>query len=224
MAGRLPAPAPTTVFEPPHPVTVFAASGAEVAVDDRGALSEPPATVQRRQQHAAGRRVGRTVAGRRALVGSGCREPGQPIPARRRERRRLAARARARPLVGGSEVRLAMGWQNPPIPWSEFERTLSGNRQAGCRRSAPTAATARPGRASATPFQPTAIEPAAGPRRAVRGAARALQLQLPRRREPARGAARGGRPARAARPRAHRPRRLLRGRADGRGGRDVTRR
>lgn len=43
--GRLPDPAPTTVFEPPRPVTVFAASGAEVAVDDRGALSEPPATV-----------------------------------------------------------------------------------------------------------------------------------------------------------------------------------
>jgi protein ImuB len=40
--GRLPDPAPSTVFEPPRPVTVFSASGDELAVDDRGALSAPP--------------------------------------------------------------------------------------------------------------------------------------------------------------------------------------
>lgn len=43
--GRLPDPAPSTVFEPPRPVTVFSASGDELAVDDRGALSAPPASI-----------------------------------------------------------------------------------------------------------------------------------------------------------------------------------
>lgn len=43
--GRLPDPAPATVFEPPRPVAVFSASGDELAVDDRGALSAPPANI-----------------------------------------------------------------------------------------------------------------------------------------------------------------------------------
>lgn len=40
--GRLPLPLPGTVFLPRHPVTVFGARGATVAVDDRGVLSAPP--------------------------------------------------------------------------------------------------------------------------------------------------------------------------------------
>ena len=43
--GRLPDPAPSTVFEPPRAVTVFSADGSEVSVDGRDILSGPPATV-----------------------------------------------------------------------------------------------------------------------------------------------------------------------------------
>lgn len=43
--GHLPAPAPSTVFEPPRPVTVFAASGDTLAVDGRGALNGTPASM-----------------------------------------------------------------------------------------------------------------------------------------------------------------------------------
>lgn len=41
--GRLPAPAPATVFAVPHPIHVLSAGGASVRVDERGALSAPPA-------------------------------------------------------------------------------------------------------------------------------------------------------------------------------------
>lgn len=41
----LPHPAPATVFEPPRPVSLFAESGAELSVDDRGFLSDSPALV-----------------------------------------------------------------------------------------------------------------------------------------------------------------------------------
>lgn len=43
--GHLPAPAPSTVFEPPRPVTVFSASGDTLAVDVRGALNGSPASM-----------------------------------------------------------------------------------------------------------------------------------------------------------------------------------
>lgn len=43
--GHLPAPAPSTVFEPPRPVTVFSASGDTLAVDDRGVLGGAPASM-----------------------------------------------------------------------------------------------------------------------------------------------------------------------------------
>lgn len=43
--GQLPAPAPSTVFEPPRPVTVFSASGDTLAVDDRGTLNGFPASM-----------------------------------------------------------------------------------------------------------------------------------------------------------------------------------
>lgn len=41
--GRLPPPAPSTVFPTPHPVHVLGASGEVIAVDERGVLSAPPA-------------------------------------------------------------------------------------------------------------------------------------------------------------------------------------
>ncbi len=41
--GRLPNPLPGTVFLPRHPVHVFSADSATVAVDERGAVSAPPA-------------------------------------------------------------------------------------------------------------------------------------------------------------------------------------
>ncbi len=43
--GQLPDPAPSTVFEPPRPVTVFSASGDLLAVDARGALNGSPASM-----------------------------------------------------------------------------------------------------------------------------------------------------------------------------------
>lgn len=43
--GQLPAPAPSTVFEPPRPVTVFSEAGDTLAVDDRGALNGSPASM-----------------------------------------------------------------------------------------------------------------------------------------------------------------------------------
>ncbi|MEO7006340.1 MAG: DNA polymerase Y family protein [Terrimesophilobacter sp.] len=41
--GRLPAPAPSTVFETPRPVHVLTADGTAVRVNERGTLSAPPA-------------------------------------------------------------------------------------------------------------------------------------------------------------------------------------
>ncbi|HRQ00980.1 MAG TPA: DNA polymerase Y family protein, partial [Terrimesophilobacter sp.] len=43
--GRLPPLSPTTVYRPPHPVTVFAGDGSEVGVDDRGILTAPPVSM-----------------------------------------------------------------------------------------------------------------------------------------------------------------------------------
>ena len=117
-----------------------------------------------------------------------------------------------------------MGWNNPSIPWSELERKLSDQRRPGRgRRSSPTAATAPRGRASGGPYRPPGASSAGRPDRALRRAARALDVQLPRRRLVARGARRGGAAARPARARDHRPRRLLRHRAVRRGGRELAR-
>ncbi len=71
--------------------------------------------------------------------------------------------------------------------------------------------------AEARAVRPVADRHRRRPGRAVRRTARALGLQLPRRRQSARAPVRRSRPAPAARPRAHRPRRLLRGSPDGRG-------
>lgn len=87
------------------------------------------------------------------------------------------------------------------------------HRRAG--RRAPLLAQAAEVRAAAHPG-------GAGDRaRRVRGAARAQQLQLPRRGELARGAAGGGDSPAPARPRPHRSRRALRRRPSGRGRRGV---
>ena len=93
-----------------------------------------------------------------------------------------------------------MGWNNPQMHWKELERRLSGlpgadDAPVSRRKHAAT---------EARPIQ----RPGDG--HALRRAALPQPLQLPRRRELAGGARRGGRPARAARPRGHRPRRLLR--------------
>ena len=105
-----------------------------------------------------------------------------------------------------------MGWRNPPVTWSELEGRLSDQWATPLDQShwpVPTGATARPGPASGTRTRPSALE-----RRraadALRRAALPLQLQLPRRRLPPRGAGRGGGPARPRGPGPHRPRRLLR--------------
>ena len=87
-------------------------------------------------------------------------------------------------------------------------RTLPRQARSPAARR-PTAATARPGRASATATPHRCCdEPAVA--RALRRAALPLQLQLPRRREPARGARRAGEAARAGGDGAHRPRRHVR--------------
>ena len=92
--------------------------------------------------------------------------------------------------------------------------------RARCRAARrPTAATARPGRASATATSRRRSPAEPAERGALRRAALPLQLQLPRRRLPPRGAGRGGRPARARRAGPHRPRRLLRRGPLRRGGR-----
>ncbi len=111
-----------------------------------------------------------------------------------------------------------MGWNNPAIPWSEFERALSDASRPG--RAAGGRGRRRLPRLVAQAPRLRAPGGAARSRRrdrAVRGAARPLQLQLPRRREPARAPHRGGGAARPARPRGHRPRRPLRHRAHGGG-------
>lgn len=43
--GQLPPLAPTTIYTPPHPVTVFSDTGVEVLVDARGTLSAHPTTL-----------------------------------------------------------------------------------------------------------------------------------------------------------------------------------
>ena len=107
-----------------------------------------------------------------------------------------------------------MAFNNPNVPWSEVERIASGRRARSRRRQRcprVVAQTRRLRRRARRPAEP----PGPGRRRRpaprpLRRAARALQLQLPRRRLPPRDARRGGRPARAGRARADRPRRHVR--------------
>jgi error-prone DNA polymerase len=55
-----------------------------------------------------------------------------------------------------------MGWHNPPIPWAEFERRLSGRLPAPAPASPPAAAppTAGPGSPAVRPARPTRRRPA----------------------------------------------------------------
>ena len=107
-----------------------------------------------------------------------------------------------------------VGWRNPPIPWSELERRLSGRspRPVG-DEGLPEGANG--GDSPAWSRKRPAYEPPAGLLAAagagpVRRAALPLELLVPRRRVAPRRAGRGGGPARSGGPGGHRPRRLLR--------------
>ena len=82
-----------------------------------------------------------------------------------------------------------MGWQNPPIPWRELERRLSGRpAPATAVRPRPSAPAGRrrglAGLVAQARGLPAAAAVRARPHRPVRRAARALLVQLPRRRQP----------------------------------------
>ena len=204
-------------------------AGRIVAIDARGAISAAPGSFAVGGGGRAGARLGGSVAGRRALVGRRARQARAPVPGRRRRRLRVAARARRRRLVGrgavtdAGDVRLSDGLEQPrdPVVGARAQALRPASGRAG-RRSSPTAATAPRGAASGIRTGPRrGSRRPAGPDRAVRRAARALHVQLPRRRPTPERARRGGGPARPARPRDHRPRRLLRRRAVRRGGREL---
>src|SRR6266540_429647 len=69
--------------------------------------------------------MGRAVAGRRAVVGAGGVAVQRALPAPARRRASPADVSCGRSLAGRGGVRL-MGFHNPPVPWSEVERVLSG--------------------------------------------------------------------------------------------------
>ena len=124
---------------------------------------------------------------------------------------------RARPIPASRWVLVrtrwpAMNWQNPPQPWGELERKLSGRAKRDFSANNPLADSA-PGFSRKRPHydrRRASGPPAGRPDRAVRRAALPQQLQLPRRGQRPRGADRGSGPARAGRHRHHRSRRLLR--------------
>ena len=114
--------------------------------------------------------------------------------------------------------RCGVGYENPPVPWRELEAALSGRRTRPLPVRRATAGTARPGRTSGPPTaRPVDLGRRPG-ERALRRAALPLQLQLPRRGLPPRGAGRGGGPPGAGGPGHHRPRRHVRGGPFRRGG------
>ena len=102
--GALPAPLPGTVFSPRHPVHVLDAAGSPVTVDERGTSSRRPSRVHRGRRAPHAHRVGRAVAARRALVGPDAARRTLPLPGRRRDGLRVAARARRGRLVGGGAL------------------------------------------------------------------------------------------------------------------------
>src|SRR6266511_1113817 len=69
--------------------------------------------------------MGRAVAGRRAVVGADGVAVQRALPAPARRRASPADVPCGRSLAGRGGVRL-MGFHNPPVPWSEVERVLSG--------------------------------------------------------------------------------------------------
>ena len=113
-----------------------------------------------------------------------------------------------------------VGFNNPAMPWSELHRPPHRPGPAAGTRRVPEHADGGDSPAWSRTRQPFEPRRARAPARrgALRRAALPLELQLPRRRQPPRGARRGGRPARPRGPRPHRPRRLLRRRPLRRGG------
>ena len=102
--GRLPAPSPAIVLAAPVP-------GRRARCRRRAPRRQRPRRGQRCAGHArarrpvaARRRLGRSLAGRRALVGRGRAPPPSPLPAPHRRRRGLARAPGSRPLVGRSHV------------------------------------------------------------------------------------------------------------------------
>ena len=107
--GSLPEPLPGDASSASRlPIALLDARGRRSsAIDERGAITAPPAVLRRRRRRGRARPgVGGSVAGRRALVGCRARPARAPVPGRRRRRLRVAARARRRGLVGRGEVRL----------------------------------------------------------------------------------------------------------------------
>ena len=139
---------------------------------------------------------------------AGAPPPG-PLPGRHRRRPRPPARRSRAAVVRRSHATTErMGFNNPDMPWARA-------RAPAVRRAAATAADGDGGDSPAwsrkrQPYEPPPIAAPARRRRALRRAALPLELQLPRRRVPSRGAGRGGGPARPRGAGPHRPRRLLR--------------
>ena len=244
--GGCPAPAPATVLPEPLPADRprrdrRAGRGSSAPARRSPA---PPATLAVGRRPAGGdRRVGRAVAGRGTVVGAGRGRRPRAVPGRRWPTARGAAcvgrwrrqagwsacdrRSVLRLIVWRGEL---MGWNNPPVPWSELERRpRPGSRQepdGAWRTIVRDPIAIDHGDGGDTPAwtrkRPRYEAPELRPPRPstvdVRRAALPLQLQLPRRGEPPGGAGRGGGPARADRAGRHRPRRLLRGGALLRGG------
>ncbi len=111
--GRLPPPSPAVVLPTPLAASVLDATGAPVVVSARLAVSAPPARLSiaarprllpaRSGRPSSGstgsvgrdRRLGRAVAGRRAVVGPGRGPPPSPLPGPPGRRHRPAARRRS---------------------------------------------------------------------------------------------------------------------------------
>ena len=105
--GQIPAPAPATVFGSPLAASVTDGSGQPVSVSGRAQVSAPPAWLCGRWRPGQGsHRLGRALAGDRAMVGSAACPPSGPVPAGHRGRERLAGRAAGRPLAAGGQLRL----------------------------------------------------------------------------------------------------------------------
>ena len=114
-----------------------------------------------------------------------------------------------------------MGFDNPSVPWSEMERLLSDRRRPGGPPAGADGGDSPAWSRKRGPYVPPKIERPADDD-SLRRAARALVVLVPRRGILARRARRRGGAARPARPRDHRPRRLLRHRALRRGRRDAA--
>ena len=101
-------PRPPGCWRPRCPRRSSASGGRTVGVDDRGAVTCEPERFRPGPARglAAGRRLGRAVAGRGAVVGVQTRRAGGPLPGRRRRRARLADDLGRRRLVHRGGVRL----------------------------------------------------------------------------------------------------------------------